>query len=91
LGSIRTMISMIQILAFLPLVSAVAFNSNGLSKRAQVCGTHGYDNESPDAYFVQKGSSLASLSACGAHCLADSQCLSFAIGDSTCYHYKKAV
>jgi len=85
------MVSMIQVLAFLPLVSAIAFNSNNLSRRSQVCGTHGYDEESPDAYFIQKGSSSATLTACGAHCLADTKCLSFAIGDNTCYHYKKAV
>jgi hypothetical protein len=89
------MIYLVGVLVILPLISAFALNQNDLgssilSKRAQVCGTHGY-NKATNAYFDQKSTSLSTVEACGAHCLADQKCSSFAIGDGECLHYTVAV
>ncbi|KAF2671849.1 hypothetical protein BT63DRAFT_181504 [Microthyrium microscopicum] len=72
------------LLVALPVCSALS--TDFLLKRAQpICGGYGYDL-STNAYFGQTGS-LATIKACGAHCLADSSCASFAVGDNTCLHY----
>ncbi|KAF2667449.1 hypothetical protein BT63DRAFT_292657 [Microthyrium microscopicum] len=57
---------------------APRLESSGIDKRAQTCGSNGYDL-STKAYFYSSDAALATSSACGAHCLADSKCLSFAI------------
>jgi hypothetical protein len=80
---------MFWVLAALPLISAVAVD-DFLIKRAQVCGSKGYDT-GKEAYFDKSGKGLGSLSACSAHCLADSKCQSFAFSSNECLHYSVAV
>jgi hypothetical protein len=84
----------------LPLISALAVNNGdvdtpargpALERRAQpVCGSHGYSTGT-DSYFYKSSASLATLSACGAYCVADRKCLSFAIGDGACQTFSVAV
>jgi hypothetical protein len=78
-----------SILLTVPLISAL------LSKRASttqptVCGVKGYD-EKTEAYFYTTKSSLTTIQGCQAHCLADSQCKSFFVGQGECGHYRVAV
>ncbi|KAG8165909.1 hypothetical protein KVR01_004461 [Diaporthe batatas] len=52
-------------------------------KRADICGTRGYDFDQGN-YFYDSGGKLNSYAACSAKCAGDPQCLSFAYGKKTC-------
>jgi hypothetical protein len=95
------MLFFIGALVALPLVPALSLDTRdaithpggkpAVAKRALVCGTHGYDKQTPQAYFDQKTKALNTLAACSAHCLADSKCLSYAFGQAECLHYASAL
>jgi hypothetical protein len=68
----------------------LTINLGGVSKRAQLCGSYGYDS-TIQAYCYKESQSLFSVNGCSAHCLADSKCLSFAVGDGACMQYTVAV
>jgi hypothetical protein len=95
------MLSLVKIIAALPLISALTLDPRNvithpggkpsIVKRALVCGTHGYDKEKPQAYFGAATTALKTLTACAAHCLADTKCMSYAFGQGECLHYTAAV
>jgi hypothetical protein len=87
------MVAIVKVLIALPLVSALALDQSlgNIVKRSQICGSLGYDKQNPQAYFDQKGTALASVNACGTHCLADKKCLTFAVSSNECLHYTAAV
>ncbi|OTA95534.1 hypothetical protein M434DRAFT_379786 [Hypoxylon sp. CO27-5] len=64
----------------LPLVSP--------SLAADVCGASGISLQLP--YFTTIKSSLNYASACGTHCIGDSKCQSYAVGNGFCLHFTKA-
>ncbi|KAF2669458.1 hypothetical protein BT63DRAFT_261501 [Microthyrium microscopicum] len=78
--------------AALPFVQAYTVNlqQRDALKRATVCGILAYD-ENTKAYFYSESTSLATEAGCGAHCLADTSCKSFAVGSGACLHYTVAV
>jgi hypothetical protein len=79
------------ILAAAPLVLALPDPQRGIGRGIQpVCGVKGYD-ETTKAYFDVTRNTLSTVQACGAHCVADSSCLSFAVGSGACLHYTVAV
>ncbi|KAF2674056.1 hypothetical protein BT63DRAFT_1293 [Microthyrium microscopicum] len=84
------MLSLLGTVAALPLIFASPFDSaDVIAKRAQVCGSAGYDKNTKAYFYDDK--TLGSISACSAHCLADTKCLSYAVGSGECLHYTVAV
>jgi hypothetical protein len=83
-----------SIVAAVPLISLVFAHPEPQRGRGgnsgPVCGVKGYD-EKTKAYYDITARKLASVQACGAHCVASSKCLSFAVGNGACLHYKVAV
>jgi hypothetical protein len=77
------------LLAASPLISATTANLV-IDKRAPICGTH-RNYKDKKAYFEDTTPTLCTVTACGEHCLADSKCLSFAVGKGICLHYTEAV
>jgi hypothetical protein len=77
------------ILLFVPFVSA-RLSKKASNGQSSLCGVKGYNGKT-EAYFYTTKSSLTSFEACRAHCLADSQCNSFVVGQGACGHYNVAV
>jgi len=74
-----------EILALLlALPFAFASPAANLGARGASCGVKGYDQD-VKAYFYS--TSYATSAKCGAHCAADSQCDSYALGNGACLHY----
>ena len=55
------------------------------------CGVNGYDRGEPIAYSYSTKSSLASKDRCGARCVADPECKSFAFSYKSCLLYVSTV
>ena len=54
------------------------------------CGVKGYDLGT-HAYYYSADPSEANYDSCGAQCVADSSCKSFAFSDDACLLYRKTV
>jgi hypothetical protein len=93
------MLLLAGILAALPLTSAfqdtiplkdvVDINTRDIdARRAKLCHARGFARTRP--YFFRRSRRLASVDACGSHCLEQRQCVSFAVGRGACLHYNVA-
>jgi len=60
---------------------------NGNITSSSICVARGTSKNSPLAYFSSTNLLYASYDRCGAHCLLDNKCLSFAFGLTQCVHY----
>ena len=60
---------------------------NGNIIGSSICAARGTSKNSPLAYFSSTNLLYASYDRCGAHCLQDNKCLSFAFGLTQCVHY----
>ena len=70
---------------------AAAVPNNHVSRATADCEQRGYDKGKVMAYFYSTDSKHLSLSRCGAHCLTDSQCVTYAYGGDTCLHYRTSL
>lgn len=58
-------------------------NGHSHIKRADICGTKGYDHDKGN-YWYDGGGKYNSYAACSAQCLGDPKCLSFAYSNQEC-------
>lgn len=59
-------------------------------KRADICGSKGYDRGSGN-YFYSDSTKLATYAACSQKCVADAKCKSFGYSDSECMFFNIAL
>ena len=72
----------------LGLVAALA---TAVSAQEPTCDVVGYDSGTIFAFLVQEDEALADRLACGASCVADERCASFAFGEGSCLLYEESI
>lgn len=80
----------IALLAAVLAGSAEAGHIHHSHKRADICGTKGYDREQGN-YFYDSGGKYNSYAACSAACLADTKCKSFGYSGKECMLFNVAL
>ena len=72
----------------LGLVAALA---TAVSAQDPTCDVVGFDSGNIFAFLVQEDEALADRLACGATCVADERCGSFAFGEGSCLLYEESI
>ena len=77
-------------LLFLPFAASHPSESGSRGVRSDLCGLRGYQKGS-SAYWYTTEASLASKDYCGARCVAEPICQSFAFSSKVCLLYNSTV
>lgn len=67
--------------------TVISSSDSSAPTSSKVCGTHGYDKKTPQAFHYSDKAGETTLDGCTALCASKDTCLAFAYGDGACLLY----